>query len=160
VDCHTHESVGVTFVVVVVVVVDRNFGNGPVNPPVGVAMFTVTFPEISVFVGLVYVLNGLYGLARAFGLIPAGPEDHSFQMGIAFQYFCTLVLMILVQVAYLEGGALAPAAPSRACLTLGAHVLPAFLDFKMRSTPDVLPDDYYGLEGTDKTGDIEAEETA
>mmetsp|Transcript_4024 Transcript_4024/g.9165 ORF Transcript_4024/g.9165 Transcript_4024/m.9165 type:complete len:124 (+) Transcript_4024:450-821(+) len=123
-------------------------------------MFTVTFPEISVFVGLVYVLNGFYGLAPAFWVIPAGPEDHSFQMGIAFQYFCTLVLMILVQVAYLEGGAMAPAAPSRACLTLGAHVLPAFLDYKMRSTPEELPVDYYGLEGTDKTDDVDVEANA
>jgi len=69
-------------------------------------------------------------------------------------------LMILVQVAYLEGGAMAPAAPSRACLTLGAHVLPAFLDYKMRSTPEELPVDYYGLEGTDKTDDVDVEANA
>ena len=131
----------------------HKFGSGPLNPPVGVAMFTVTFPEISILVGIVYVLNGLYGLARAFGLYKADEHDHSFQMGIAFQYFCTLVLMILVQISYLPGGMLAAAAPSRGCLTMGAHVLPAFLDYKMRTTPEHLPADYYGLEASDDTED-------
>lgn len=120
-------------------------GSGPVNPPVGAAMFTVTFPEISIFVGLVYILNGMFGFYRAFNRPSA--NDHTFQYGMAFQYFCTVVLMILVQITYLPGGTLAPAAPSRACLTVGIHVLPAFLDFKARSTPDDLGDDYYGLSG-------------
>uniref|UniRef100_A0A7S1GQX7 Uncharacterized protein n=1 Tax=Cyclophora tenuis TaxID=216820 RepID=A0A7S1GQX7_CYCTE len=123
-----------------------NFGNGPLEPFIGVAMFTVSFPEISVVVGLVYILNGLYGLLRSVGVIKASENDHSFQIGMAFQYICTLVLMIIVQISYLPGNTQAAAAPSRACLTLGAHVLPAFLDFKMRTTPEVLPMDFYGLD--------------
>ena len=128
-------------------------GSGPLSPPVGVAMFTVTFPEISVVVGVVYLLNGLHGLLRAFGIIQASEADHSFQMGIAVQYFCTLILMIYVQIAYLPGGTLAAAAPSRACLTMGMHILPAFLDYKMRTTPQDISADCYGLES-----DVDAKE--
>ena len=124
-------------------------------------MFTVSFPEISVFVGLVYLLNGMYGIIRSFGLVPTSENDHSFQIAMAFQYFCTLVLMIIVQISYLPGGALAAAAPSRACLTMGAHVLPAFLDFKMRSTPANLPPNYFGLDATKEEDIAEGpEETA
>lgn len=131
------------------VLVLSEIGSGPLVPPVGVAMFTVTFPEISIFVGVVYIANGVFGFYRAFSKPSA--DDHIFQFGIAFQYFCTVVLMIIVQIAYLPGGTLAPAAPSRACLTLGAHVLPAFLDYKARSTPENLPDNYYGLSSGAKT---------
>lgn len=116
-------------------------------------MFTVSFPEISIVVGLVYLLNGMYGVVRSLKILGTSPADHSFQFGIVFQYFCTLVLMIIVQISYLPGGALAAAAPSRACLTMGAHVLPAFLDYKMRSTPEVLPRNYYGLDGVTKDVD-------
>ena len=137
----------------------NRIGNGPVEPPVGVAMFTVTFPEISVFVGLVYLLNGLYGIARSLKIVAADENDHSFQFGMAFQYFCTLVLMIIVQIAYLPGGALAAAAPSRACLTVGAHVLPAFLDFKMRSTPEELPEGYYGLDSSKDVAEEQAQQS-
>ena len=107
-------------------------------------MFVVWFPEISVFVGLIYILNGIFGSARSFGMV-FNPNDNTFQMTMAFQYLCTLVLMILTQIAWAPGGVDAAAAPSVACLTLGAHVLPAFLDYKARSTPEVLPSDYYGL---------------
>lgn len=39
---------------------------------------------------------------------------------------------------------LAPAVPSRVCLTLGASLFPAYLDLKARCTPEELPTDYYG----------------
>jgi hypothetical protein len=132
------------------VLVLSEYGSGPLVPAPGVAMFTVTFPEISIFVGLIYILNGTFGFFRATLSYPKG-EDNTFQYGIAFQYFCTVVLMIVVQISYLPGGALAAAAPSRSCLTLGAHVLPAFLDFKARSTPENLPENYYGLTNSGKT---------
>jgi hypothetical protein len=41
-------------------------------------------------------------------------------------------------------------------LTLGINVLPAFLDFKMRTTPEEVPADYYGLgaENEEKNADL------
>jgi hypothetical protein len=119
-----------------------NFRAGPIVPPIDVAMFTVTFPEMSVFVGILYVINGIWGFYRAFRK-PAA-NDNSYQISIAIQYFFTVVIMIVTQISYLPGDSLAAAAPSRACLTFGASLMPAFLDYKARSTPDDLPENYYG----------------
>jgi len=128
-----------------------NFGSGPLpNGAISVAMFVVYFPEISVFVGLVYVLNGLFGLGRYFSVLPSSPDNHTFQFSIGFQYLCTLVLMIITQFSLSPGAGYAAAAPSVACLTLGAHVLPAFLDYKARTTPDVLSSAYFGIAPTEK----------
>ena len=133
-------------------------GYGPLVPPVGVAMFTVTYPEITIAVGVVYILNGAYGLLRALQIVQAHEDDHSFQVGICIQYFCTVVLMILVQISYQPEGVLAAAAPSRSCLTLGAHVLPAFLDYKMRTAPTYVLDEHYGLSASGVV--VEAEGTS
>jgi hypothetical protein len=59
-------------------------------------------------------------------------------------------MQILTQIAFAPAGARAAAAPSVAMLTLGVNVLPAFLDFRMRTTPDEFPANYYGLEAEDK----------
>ena len=141
------------------VLVLSQFGSGPLVPAPSAAMFTITYPEISIFVGLVYILNGMFGFYRATLGRPSA-DDHFFQYGMAFQYFCTVVLMIVVQIAYLPGGTLAGAAPSRSCLTLGAHVLPAFLDFKARCTPENLPENHYGLSGSGTTKTVEQDETS
>jgi hypothetical protein len=126
--------------------IQSKFGPGPLDEPVAVAMFVVNFPGISIFVGLVYLLNGFFGMARAFRLIKAGENNHIYQMTMALQYLCTLILMVIVQMSYSPGDRFAPAAPSVSCLTLAAHVFPAYLDFKARTTPEVLPANYYGVE--------------
>ena len=59
-------------------------------------MFLVNFPEILVFTGLVYLLNGMYGVSR--GL--KGSSDNYFQWTMYFQWCCTLFLMIGVQTWY------------------------------------------------------------
>ena len=138
-----------------------NFGPGPLDEPITVAMFTITYPEIAIFVGVIYFINGTFGLMRTLGLVETTEHDHVFQICMAVQYFWTLVLMILSQVAYLPGGDQAAAAPSRACLTLGAHILPAYLDFMMRTTPDIIPPNYYGLQAVAKSrvgGSIDMDE--
>jgi hypothetical protein len=94
-----------------------NIASGPLpKGAIGVAMFVVQFPEISVFVGLVYTLNGIFGFARCYGIM-ATTTDHKFQMTMAFQFLCTIFLMIITQVSWAPGGAMAAAAPSIACLT-------------------------------------------
>lgn len=124
----------------------RSVGSGPLpDGPVSVAMFLVNFPEISVTVGLVQVLNALYGMVRSFGF-HGGENDSLFQATTLFQAICTIVLQVLVQVSYAPGGTAAAAAPSQTMITLGISVIVAYLDFKMRITPDALPRNYYGLE--------------
>ena len=54
-------------------------------------------------------------------------------------------MMIMTQISWADGGALAPAAPTIATLTFGLHLLPAFMDFKARTTSEEISEDYYGL---------------
>jgi hypothetical protein len=117
------------------------FSNGPLVPAIDVAMFTISYPEISVAVGIVYVMNGLWGVYRTF----TRPTDDYYQMSLALQWFLTISLTILTQIAYQPGASYAAAAPSRSCLMIGASLMPALLDYKARHTPEELDGDYYGL---------------
>jgi hypothetical protein len=119
-------------------ILDR-FGSGPVAPPIAVAMFLIWWPEIAVFVGLVYVLNGLYGIYR--GLTKC--TDHYFAITMWFQLICTLILMIGVQTWYAPGDMMAKASPTLASLTLGVSLMPIFLDYLGRTMPEEITHDYY-----------------
>ena len=123
-------------------------GSGPLgNGPIAVAAYVVFFPEITIFIGLLQLVMGLWGMARRFGYLVGGTDDNSYQIAMAFTWCCVLSMMVMTQVSWADGGTIAGAAPTIATLTFGIHLLPAFLDFKARSTPDVLPEDYYGVAG-------------
>jgi hypothetical protein len=132
------------------------FSSGPLpHGPIAVAMFVVNFPEISIAVGALHVLIVLYGFfARSF--LGASDDNHSYQAAIFVGWLCTVSMQILVQVAYNPADAMAAAAPSQTMLTLGIFAINAFLDFKMRTTPNEIPIDYY-FEG--KKAEMDEEET-
>lgn len=119
-----------------------NFGNGPLPAPIGVAMFMIHFPEIAVFVGSIYVLNGVFGMYRG---LTNKTNNTKFQITMGIQWMCTLFLMVLVQTNYAPGNAMAAAGPTIANLTLGVHVIPAFLDVMSRNVPDDVDAEYYGI---------------
>ena len=124
--------------------VTSKFGGGPLLPAIGVAMYIVHFPGINIFVGLVQLLTGIFALLRRYGFMNNGPNDNRLQYCAAFMWLCMLSMQILTQVGYAPEGMFAPAAPTIACLSLGISVMSAYLDFKMRNTPEELPADYYG----------------
>lgn len=137
----------------------RNFGEGPLESgPVGVAMYLVFFPEISVFCGLLQILVSIFGFSRSMGFAN-GADNHSYQAVALFSWICTVSMQNLTQIAYAPGGTAAGMAPSVTMLTLGANVLPAFLDFKMRTTPSDLST-YYGIGAEDKDSTLEPETSA
>lgn len=115
------------------------YGSGPLPAPVVVAMFLIWFPEISVFVGLVFVLNGLYGMYR--GMFKQ--TDYNFAITMWFQMLCTLILMVGVQTWYAPGDKMAKAVPTLASLTLGVSLMPIFLDYLGRTMPEDITEDYY-----------------
>ena len=117
----------------------HNFGNGPLPAPVTVAMFMVHFPEICVFVGLVYMANAVYGTYR--GL--TRQTDSYFAVTMWFQLLCTIILMVLVQCSFAPGNAMAQAIPTLGALTLGVSLTPMFLDSMARSMPEVVSFEYY-----------------
>jgi len=139
--------------------VASKFGSGPLLPAIGVAVYVVHYPEISIFVGLVQLLMGVWGLLRRFGILVQGKDNHSYQICAFFMWICMLSMQILTQVSFAPDGALAPAAPSYACLYLGISIMSPFLDYKMRNTPKELPVDYYGIT-TDESNVVDAKEQA
>uniref|UniRef100_A0A7S2UB49 Uncharacterized protein n=1 Tax=Attheya septentrionalis TaxID=420275 RepID=A0A7S2UB49_9STRA len=127
----------------------HSIGNGPLTEgPVNVGVYTIYFPEISVFVGLVQILVGFFGLARRMGKLVGGKDDHSFQIACGIMWICMLVLELMVQVAYAPGPMMGGAAPTRACIIFGLAFMPAYLDAKTRTTPAELPPSYYSMEDT------------
>lgn len=120
------------------------FGSGPLLPAIGVAMYIVHWPELNVFVGLVQLLIGIFALLRRYGIMNNGKDDNRLQYASFFMWLCMLSMQILTQVGYAPEGMFAPAAPTIACLSLGIALMSGYLDYKMRNTPEELPDDYYG----------------
>ncbi len=124
-----------------------NIGSGPLpEGPVSVAMYFVNFPELSVFVGLYQLLTGLYGIFRSISI--GSKTDHTFQVAIAVQWLLMLSIQIMTQISYAPGDTAAASASAIACLSLGLNLLPAFLEFKMRTIPEELATDavtYYGM---------------
>ena len=84
----------------------ESFGTGPLeNGAIGVAIFVINFPEITIFVGLVHLLIGVWGLSRQY--THRGERDCSYQVGAYTSWILTIVLQVLVQVSYSPGGTLA-----------------------------------------------------
>lgn len=128
------------------------FGNGPLSPPMGVAMYKVHYPEITVAIGSLQMLVGYYGVARylAFSRI-AGPSNNQFQILLAFQWIAMLLLQYIVQIGYgYDTGNENAAIASYSLLSVALNVLPAFLDFKMRTVPRIITKDYYGIMPKDR----------
>jgi len=61
--------------------ISSRFGTGELSVPIGVAMYVVNFPALSILVGGVQILNALWGLARFKNLLGLG-ESNS---GLSYQ---------------------------------------------------------------------------
>lgn len=112
--------------------------------PVTVAFFVITYPGISIYIGLFQIFNGIWGIARARGYLQVENVQNIYQLSLAFQWINVLVLQDLVQISYAPGGMLAPVAPTVAAFTLGLSLMPAYLDHKMVSLPEEFEEGYYG----------------
>ena len=122
--------------------------------PVRAALLTVTYPTISIAVGFVQVLNGVWGIARSIGY-HQGPNDFIFQISLAVQWLVVLTAQCVAQIGYLPGGMLAAAAPTFAAISLGINLMPAFLDHKMRTLPRNFSSDYYAVDAGPPSTDLE-----
>ena len=115
-----------------------------------VAMFVVHFPYLTIALGIVQFINGFWGFVRSFGVFVGDENDNSFQYSMAFQFVITLTCQFIVQISLLPEALLAPTIPSFAALSLGIHLMPAFLEYKMRTTPKEIYDDYYFSTASDE----------
>jgi hypothetical protein len=119
-----------------------NFGSGPLQNPVAVAMYLIVYPELSIVCGSVQALLALFGFARAAGVI-SQPDNHLYQCMALLSWVVTMAGPVMAQVYSLPAGDGA----SLIVLSVGLHLLPAFLDFKMRNLPYVFPPDLYYTPG-------------
>lgn len=74
---------------------------------------------------------------------------------MAFQWINVLVLQDLVQVGHLPLGVMAPVIIFVACFSLGLTLMPAYLDHKMNTVPEILPEGYYGEKVTVESAIVE-----
>ena len=113
--------------------------------PVSVAFLVISFPEIAVWVGLLQMINGVWGVARSYGIcLMENASMPVYQVSLAFQWLNVIVLQNVIQIACLPGDSHAAVSPFLACFSLGLTLMPAFLDHKANTLPETLPEDYYG----------------
>jgi len=122
-----------------------NFESGPLSAPVTIPMYTIFWPQLSIFVGLVQLITGMYGMVRSFSISPTCPKDYSFQAMCMFTWVCMITIQLTVQISWAPGGEMAANLPSLACVTFPLTFMPAFLDHMARNTPDKIDGNYYGI---------------
>lgn len=128
------------------------------NGPVAVAFLIVSYPGISIYIGLLQMANGVWGIARARGYLNT-TKNNIYQFLLGFQWINVLIFQDIAQIGYLPGGMLAPVAPFLACFSLGLTLMPAYLDHKMNTLPDTFPEDYYlTIASMDKIDKLDASE--
>jgi hypothetical protein len=120
------------------------FGFGPLKKgPVSAAFIVVHYPIVTLLVGVIQLLHGLWGIARSFGE-HSGPSDNIYQLSMAGQWIVVLVFQIIMQIAYFPSdGKPVQMAAFIAAMSFGINMMPAFLDYKMRSVPQEIPHGYY-----------------
>jgi hypothetical protein len=129
------------------------YGSGPLEPPLVVAMYTISFPEIAITLGILQMLVGYFGMARYLGYVPVGPKNHEYQIMLLIQFIAMVALQYLTQIGYApdnddeDEGATTGAGTiiSLVLLSVGLNVLPAFLDYKMRTMPQPVTKEYFGI---------------
>eukprot|EP00980_Cylindrotheca_fusiformis_P001395 scaffold345_cov134-Cylindrotheca_fusiformis.AAC.6 len=122
------------------------FGGGPLSPAINVAMYTCYYPEINIAVGSLQMFIGYYGIARYLGFVPITPHNHHFQIAILLQWICMLALQYIVQISLSTEDGPPAHLSAMVLLSVGLNVLPAFLDYKMRTTPYSISQWYYGTD--------------
>ena len=110
--------------------------------PIQAAMLIVNYPSVAIAIGMIQIIHGLWGLARSMGF-HSGPNDSLYQVSMMVQWILVLCLQIVMQLAYLPGPEMAAAAATVTGVSFGINMMPAFLDQKMRNTPEVFPQGYY-----------------
>ncbi|CAB9518628.1 expressed unknown protein [Seminavis robusta] len=111
---------------------------------ISVGIYTILYPSMSMAVGGLQVINGLWGFARSLDVAHGGPNDILYGWSMAFQWVVMLVVQVIVQIGYLPGGTMASSAPFLAAMSFSLNLMPTYLDYKMRNTLQDIPIDYYG----------------
>ena len=110
-----------------------------------VAMYTVYYPEMTIAMGTLQMVIGYFGIARHLDIVPASAGNHHFQAAILLQWTLMLAVQFLTQISLSFEDECPRGLPEMVLLSVGLNVLPAFLDYKMRTTPFNIPPSFYDL---------------
>jgi hypothetical protein len=138
--------------------VHKNFADDSGDLPYGpivVPFCVVMFPAINIVIGGLQLLFGLWGVLRSLhvSIFVIGADHHetqsyydkTFQIAMFSSWFLQLVLQFIAQIGY-PGTDFSSTAPTFLPLALGLNLMPAYLDYEMRSSPEVIDKvEYYGF---------------
>jgi len=125
------------------------FGGGRLSPPIGIAMYRVSFPAITVAIGALQMVVGYHGVGNYLRLFPVGPNSNNFQILALVSWVLQLILQYIVQIGFVEGNENSTALTSLALYSFGISILPPFLDYKMRTTPISMSEENYNSASRD-----------
>jgi hypothetical protein len=108
------------------------------SPIIAVVGQPITHPEITIAMGVIFTLIGIWGMARGLGIAPKG--DRFFQLAVGFAYMSYVATVILTEFSIAGASGMASMA---AVVAINAHVILAYLDQKAGTVPEEMDEDYY-----------------
>lgn len=109
-----------------------------------VGPYTVLYPSMSMLVGALQVINGLWGFARSLDVAHGGADDIMYACSMAFQWTVMVCVQIICQIGFLPDSTMSGGAPTITAMSFALNLMPPYLDYKMRNTLDDIPVDFYG----------------
>jgi len=107
-------------------------------PPVNVVRYSITHPEITMGIGAIFTLVGIYGMARGLGLAPN--DNRYFQLAVFAAYVAYLAAIVLTEFSIAGQSHMATTAGVD---LLNGHIILSFLDQKAKTVPEQMDEDYY-----------------
>lgn len=131
----------------------RLHGAGPISDDgtsfYKVAMLVVTYPSMSIAVGVLQMMNGIWGILKRYGLLVPAQDGGAFATSIWTGWLIQLVIQVIVQPSILPGAVAARFPPELAAFAFGMNFMPAYLDAKSNSLPNEIEPEYFGQESLD-----------
>ena len=123
---------------------DNKDGPFPLAKPVKVVGQPISHPQITIAMGCLFTLVGIWGMARGLGVV--GNGSRLFQGAVFFAYLSYMCLIILTEFSI--PGAAANMSSMATVVAVNAHVIVMYLDEKARSMPAEIEEDYYDSDST------------
>ncbi|CAM9561812.1 unnamed protein product [Phaeothamnion confervicola] len=116
-------------------------GNGRLSAPIAIGLYAVSYPQISIVVGLIQILQGAAVWLRC-ARPAAADKDRVFPLFFVGAFLLTLVLQVYTQLGTIDMP-LPQASSAIGVYTIGLSIMPMYLVAKSSSTPmEVAAADY------------------
>jgi hypothetical protein len=108
--------------------------------PICVPLYEVSCPAMNIIMGLLQTMFGAWGVNSSLqaSVFMDYPFDKIFRIAMFGFWILQLVLQFITQIGVVAGTLYSCTAPTFFCLAVGLNLMPAYLDYKMRSLPEVI----------------------